>query len=443
MKNALREVFVGRQPIYDRHMNVVAYELLFRNNGKASGADVTDGDAATFTVLTNTLIEIGLENVCGNRPAFINFTRGFIEGRFPIPVERDRIVIEVLESEIVDAPLLEGLHRLKEFGFRIALDDFQLTPQTRPLLDVADIVKLDIQQYDRRELADCVNELKTYSVTLLAEKVETLDEFERCIASGFDLFQGYFLSRPRLITGQSIPKNRLAVVQLMAKVQNPDIEFGELEKLVCLDVSLSVRLLQLVNSSAMSLPRKVDSIKHALVLLGIARVRNLVTLLSLAGTEDASRVLLGTALVRAKMCEQLGGWLNGNRDAYFTVGLLSSLDLFLQQPLAEIIRSVPLSEDVLNALLNSEGGMGSALQCALSFEQGGGESAQCLFLEPELLAEAYLAAVAWTEGTGGIVEQVIPEPAFGRPSLMAVLDERHGERPGSRKHHIPTTAILG
>lgn len=396
----MSDVFVWRQPIYDRKTGVVGYELHFRN-ADADGAEILDDDSATCQMLANTLVDIGLENLCGTRPVFVNFTREFVDGRFPIPFERERIVVQVLEDIHFHEALLDDLRQLRTLGFQIALDHFALTPAASPFLQLASIVKLNPQGLSERKVAEHLAELRRLPVKALATQIGTHDEFDRYLTAGFDLFQGGFLSHPRMIKGRQLPKNRRAIELLLAKVQDPDVKFHELESLVGQDVALTVRLLQLVNSSSMGLQKKVDSIERALVLVGLARVRNLVTLLTLAGMGDSSSALLETALVRAKMCERLGASLNGNCDAYFMVGLLSILDLFLQRPLEEILKALPLSKDVADALRNFTGGMGNALKCVLAYEQGHAASAKCLHLKKTAIQEAYLAAIAWAAHSVG------------------------------------------
>lgn len=195
-------------------MNIAAYELLYRN-GPANRAAFADGDRATGSVLSNTL-DIGLKNVCGGHLAYVNCTRNFIEGRLPIPFNGRQMVVEVLETEMVDRALVESLRELKRLGFQIALDDFQLTPMTEPLLEVANIIKLDVRELSPRLVAEHLGQFKGLRATLLAEKVETAASLERCIDAGFDLFQGYFLSRPQLVQGQQKSIHRDTVEELLA-----------------------------------------------------------------------------------------------------------------------------------------------------------------------------------------------------------------------------------
>lgn len=210
-------VFVGRQPIHDRAMNIAGYELLYRK-GPAERAVFTDGDRATCSVLSNTL-DIGLKNVCGSHPAYVNCTRAFIEGRYPIPLDPTQMVIEVLETERVDKALVGSLRELKTLGFQIALDDFKLTAATRPLLEVASIIKLDVRALSVVEIAEHFAEFGGLPVKVLAEKVETRELLDRCLGAGFDLFQGFCLGMPQLIQGEQPLMARNTFDQLLANLR--------------------------------------------------------------------------------------------------------------------------------------------------------------------------------------------------------------------------------
>ena len=194
----MQDIYLGRQPIHGRNLDVIAYELLFRR-GEGNHANVSAGDRATSRVILNTFAGLGLERVVGNRTAFLNITRSFIVGTYPLPVPPDRVVLEVLEGVTPDAEVLGGLERLKHLGYRIALDDFVLDEGTRALLPYADIVKVDCLDQSPSELRDQVERLRPHGLLLLAEKVETQEQLDRCRGLGFDYFQGYHLSRPDVI----------------------------------------------------------------------------------------------------------------------------------------------------------------------------------------------------------------------------------------------------
>ena len=415
----MQTVFIGRQPIYDRQLNVFAYELLFRSDME-NQATIVDDDLATCRVLIDSLMEIGLDNLVGARPAFINVTRKFLLGECPIPFDKERLVLEVLERVQIDDEVAAALRRLSGEGYTIAFDDLTFGDYRNTLVELANVVKIDVREFDAEQLRAQVQQMRRSPVELLAEKVETLDEYEYCRQLGFDYFQGYFLSRPRVIQGQRIPGNRLALLDLLAKLQNDHIELNELERSLCQDVGLTYKLLRYINSSAVGVRRKVDSVRQALALLGLKRLRTMVTLIALAGVDDKPLALMTTALFRARMCELLGAAVKrDDTSSFFTVGLFSSLDALLDSPMEVILRDVPLSDDLKDALLEFEGTMGQALRCTLAWERSDFATAGFLKVPAETVRECYLSAVRWVEGEEGLAGMIRecrqPQPDIASP----------------------------
>ncbi len=393
------DVFVGRQPIYDRRLNVVAYELLFRS-GEQNQAGVLDGDRATSQVVLNTFLEIGLDTIVGRKRAFFNLTRDFILQDYSQVFPADRVVMEVLEDVRVDDELITAVRNLSARGYTIALDDFIYHDSLRPLVEIADIIKVDILALDRPTLKAHVDLLRQYDVKLLAEKVETRDDFDHCKALGFDYFQGYFFCKPEVIKGHRVP-NRLLTLQLLAKLQDPETDFGEMEEIVSRDVALSYKLLRMINSAFYGLPRQVDSIHQALLMLGTKFISSWVSLIILADLDGKPDELMRTAMVRAKMCELLAQ-ASGRRskERFFTVGLFSALDALMDSPMDEILQSLPLSDDVKAALLRQEGDLGEALRCTLAYERANWQEVHCPGLARHAITDAYLQALTWATEAG-------------------------------------------
>lgn len=402
------EVVIGRQPIFDRNRSVVAYELLFRSNSE-NRASVLDGDRATGQVLLNALIEIGLDNLVGNRLAFINFTRKFLVDGNLLPPDKSRFYIEVLEDIEPDDEFVGALQRIAQAGYRIALDDFVFADKYRPLVKLAHAVKLDVRLLDRRQLQEHVNTLRDLGVReLLAEKVETPDEFAFCKDLGFDLFQGYFLSKPKIVSGKTIPNNRMVTLQLLAELQDPKVRLEQLEAIISRDVPLTFKLLQSVNSSAIGLRRKVESIRQAIMLLGFDRLRMLASLISLSSFNDAPQAMMITALIRAKMCELLGVDLKReDASSFYLVGLFSMLEVLLCRPLAEIIPSLHLTREMETAILDHEGTLGQTLECVVDVERVEWDGNGRLGLTPAQIQQAYLKAIAATEQTQAAVSEPV------------------------------------
>lgn len=395
------EVFVGRQPIYDKKLEVFAYELLFRS-GEDNWTRVEDDDKATSQIILNTFLEIGLDRIAGPHRVFINVGRSFLLGEFPIPLPQDRIGLEILEDVTVDERLVEGVRALAAKGHLIALDDFVLNDDTRPLLDLADIIKIDISTMNRATLAQHVATLRPWKSKLLAEKVETQEEFEFCRQLGFDYFQGYFFCRPSIVKGQRIPANRLAILRLLAKLQDPSTTVKELEEIISHDVSLSYKLLRYINSAAFALTRRIDSIKQAVIYLGTQTIKHWVILFALSGINDKPHELMVTALVRARMGELLARALAArDPDVFFTVGLFSTLDALMDMPMARVVESLPLSEAVSLALLEQAGPYGQVLRCILAYEREDWDRVKAaLPLANESIRDAYLQAITWADEVG-------------------------------------------
>ena len=388
-------VFVGRQQIYDSELNVAAYELLFRSS-QENRASIIDGDAATSQLLISAILEIGLENLAFGRPAFVNFTRNFLLGKCEIPLDPEGIVIEVLETVEPDEDVITSLKALRKSGYTIALDDYVDSDHREQLLELADIVKIDLTGYEPGRLADEVRRLKKRPLKLLAEKVETNEEFQHCKDLGFDYFQGYFLSRPQVIEGKAMTSNRLSILQLLVKLRDPAVTFDELVEFIKRDIPLSFKLLRYVNSLAYGARHQIHSVRQAAVRLGLQKISQIVSLIALGGISDKPKSLFETALVRAKMCELLGILKRPEiAESCFTVGLFSSLDAFLDQPLKEILNEIAITPEIREALLSQQGLMGRLLSAVISFERGDWSGTQHLGIDESRIQRAYLDAAFW------------------------------------------------
>jgi c-di-GMP-related signal transduction protein len=392
----MSEIYIGRQPIYDRKLDVYAYELLFRAASDNS-ANFTDGDKATSDVIVNTFLEIGLDNIVGNRLAFINLTRTFFVGEHTISLPRDRVVLELLEDIEADEEVVNSVKRLSEQGYSIALDDFIYHESLQPLVQLADIVKIDIMAMSRDEIREHVQALRQHPLRLLAEKVETQEEHDYCMELGFDYFQGYFFAQPKVIRGQRLPNNRLAILKLLSRLQDPEITSKQLEELIAQDVAFSYRILRYVNSAAYAPPRKIESIHQAVVRLGLQTIKTWTTLLAMSQVDNKPAELVVTAMIRGKMAEEMARALNAEQpDSFFTVGLFSALDALMDNSMEEILTQLPLADHIADALLHKGGGLhGEVLNCVLAYERGEWENLGCSELGTHRIRTCYLEAVQW------------------------------------------------
>lgn len=390
--------FVGRQPIYDRRLQVIGYELLFRSHGSATQAGQLEPEQATAQVLLNTFLEIGVEAVVGPHKAFVNFSRGLLLSDYPRVLPPAQVVLEVLESVTVDDDLRRAIQSLRQAGYQIALDDFTDQVHLRSLIRLAHIVKVDLPGCNGSDLAERVAKLRPANLKLLAEKVETQSEFRLCMELGFDYFQGYFLRRPEVVLGRRAPTLRASVVRLMERLCDPDVELFELERLVQNDVSLSYKLLRLANSALLPAQNTVASVRQALQLVGLKTMTVWTGLFLLAGLSDKPSDVLNAAVLRANMCQLLAApvaprWVN----TLFLVGLFSVLDILLDQSMEEVVQSLSLTLEVQQALVAREGLLGETLQIVIDYEQGRWNRLEAGGFDRPTIVKAYLDALALTD----------------------------------------------
>jgi EAL and modified HD-GYP domain-containing signal transduction protein len=391
-------VQMARQAIFDAQLQVYAYELLFRSEG-AQTASITDATRATAQVIAGATLDIGFRALVGDLPAFVNFPAEMIATDLKLPLGPDRIVIEVLEGAKPNADLLRGLQRLRDAGYRIALDDFDLRRDSPVLLDYADIVKVDLREHTPAQVAECVEQFRPWGLQLVAEKVETLAELEHCRGLGFDYFQGYFLQRPETFAERRVPSARLTALKLLVSLADPQVSAGQVETGICGDVGFSYRVLRCINSSYFNLPREVTSIRQAISLLGFEELRRICALVMLSEVDDRPAYVCVHAMVRARMCESLCvlGGLNG-METFFMTGLLSMLDVLLGLPMIDAVRTLPLSASVRGALLDHAGPLGAAVWCSQCYERGAWDAAQFMSLSASQIGTAYAGAVGWADG---------------------------------------------
>lgn len=399
LETSASAVFVGRQPIYTADLEVFAFELLFRAGDGQNRAAIDDGDAATAELILNSFAEIGLDRIAGQRPAFVNVPRGFLLERHAYSLPKDRVVLEILEDVEPDPEVLEAMSELRQEGYTIAMDDFVLRDELLPMVDLVDIVKVEFPALTQDELEDHVRILRDRDVRILAEKIETHEEFDRCLALEFDYYQGYFFAKPKVIQGHRIPVNKLALLQLISKLQSQSVRVEDIAAAVRTEPSLSYKLLRFVNSSYWALNTRVNSIQHAVTLAGIQRIKTFCSLSLLTKAVDHKPVqLILNALTRAKMCELLATKQGAEHlsEQVFMVGLFSAMDAVLDKPLQEVIELVRLSPELEGALLRHEGLMGKILQCVLEYEHANWEQVSCAQLKPDDIRNAYLDAIMWS-----------------------------------------------
>jgi EAL and modified HD-GYP domain-containing signal transduction protein len=349
----------------------VADELLYRATSGAGSAVIEDDLTATVRACNAAFYEAGVESLCGRRKLFFNAPREWLLNPALLPPNPEQVVVEVLESVNGDDEVLAALTHIKSQGYTVALDDFVLTNETRPLLDLADIIKLDMLEQPPTNKQ--IEHYLSRGITLLAEKVETKKEFDQAKAMGFTLFQGYFYAHPetRQTTILKRGRNQSAQIRLLGELQKPEADYNKLERLLVQEPQLGVQLLRTVNSASNNFSNQIVSMRQAIMLLGLGRLRNLVTMLVLANDDPCNMLLLPQALTRASMCSRLAARdCKENEEPAFMVGLLSMIDVLLGQNLERLCDQLHLSATIKQALLAHEGPLGNTLRLVKAFEKG-------------------------------------------------------------------------
>ncbi len=396
---------IARQPICNKQLKVKAFELLYRMQMTSEGGPLLDNpDGATIDVLLAAFNDLCIEDVVGDKLAFINFTSNIILKQIP-PISHKQLVIELLEDQEITPQLLKAIARLRQKGYKIALDDFCLTKETISLIEYADIIKIDVLDTPPEAWANYIPKLKDKGITLLAEKVETQEMFEKCCELGFDLFQGYFFAKPKIIAGKRISNNELSILTLIAKLNVEDIDIDDITNTIIRDPNLTYNLLRTINSGLFGLSKEIDSIKHAITMLGLRKLKKWIGLLALTTLENKPQLLIVFAMIRAKMCEILGQKTTDREyaDDYFTVGLLSLMDAFVNLNMDVLLEKISLPQKMESALLGYEGDMGKVLRCVINYQNGNWDSKEKISIldnkniEADDITQAYLDSVRWAE----------------------------------------------
>jgi EAL and modified HD-GYP domain-containing signal transduction protein len=380
-------VAVARQPILDQRQQLRGYELLHRGIA-------TYGEQATAQVLLAAYGDIGLRQMVGAQPAWINVTRRFLLDMDPLPIAPQDVVLELLENQNLDDDLLGRLQELHAAGFTIALDDFEYSKAADDVLSLASIVKIDVLAGGHNHAKEQAELLRPFGVRLLAEKVEDRGMFAYCLGLGYELFQGYFFCKPEIVTGREIPTSVSSSLHDIAVLSRADATFEEIEAVVSRDPGLTLRLLRLLNSASFSLRKRVTSVHEAVTMLGSRTVRQWAMLLVLGGMSTNCDELVPTALSRARTLSRLAEGRGGDTDVAFSVGLLSVADALLGVTMQDALDGLPLVDAVTDALLQRSGADGAALTAVLDYEWGMGPVGDPGAHDP--LGEAYAEALTWS-----------------------------------------------
>ncbi len=395
------KVCLARQPILDLDESIIAYEMLFRQIN-AIDANVIDGTAATADVIMNLFNNMGLSNVIGNKKAFINFNEYFIQNDIINILPKDRVVLEVLEDVTVNDKLFTQLKSLVEAGFTLAIDDFIDNDSTQKLFELAKIMKIDISDYSKEQLLEYAKLGQQHKLTLLAERVETREEFLVCKEMGFELYQGYFFAKPEYIEQQAIPSNKVAIINILNDITR-DKPIDDIERKISQDVSVSYKLLRYINSAGLRRDTEIESIRAVIQLLGVKPLYRWLSLFLFTNEDSNSSdsSLFVTALTRAFFLEHIANQTNKKiTNDLFVLGIFSYLDTLLKMPFSEALKGIFIPENIKSALLTQSGPYKDYYQLSLHVDTGDNNDLDTVMhnlqLSSKQITEAHLYAMQAT-----------------------------------------------
>lgn len=394
--------YLARQPILDTNQRLVGYELLFRD-GERNAFPNIDDDVATTSLIQNTQLHHSISDITGNVPAYINFAEATLTGDIPTLLDPNEVVIEVLENVSPTAEVKASICALHQQGYRIALDDYNFEPEWEEVFRYLTLIKVDLQAFTSRKLQILKYQIRDYDIALLAEKVETREQFEQAKDDGFTLFQGYFFSQPEMIKRRRISPTKAACTELLAESARPEFDFQRMTAILQRDVALTYRLLRFVNAAAFSRRKKITSLHKAVVFLGAKEVNRFVSMAMMdALTDDKPNELLRLSIARGRFCELISERQGERVPSHqaFIVGLFSLLDAMFDEPLSDALQRLNLSRTITDALLDRKGILAFYLALISSFESAQWKRVEALAkrlqLSHEDIASTYLQATEWS-----------------------------------------------
>lgn len=401
-------VFIARQPIFNKDLSIYGYELLYRNS-ENNRADFDDNNAATSDVIVNSLMLMGLDKISEDKYSFINFTRELLIEEVPTIFDPKTIVIEILESTPVNQDFIDACQNLKNLGYRFALDDYSPDRFNDQLLRLAEIVKIDFQALSSSERAYVSRQVKPFGVKLLAEKIETYSELDEAKTQGYSFFQGYFFQRPEIIKNKEFDESIQIYLKILDELNRPEPRFNQITRYIETDVSLAYRILKLVNSPAFYSVQRIDSIESALVRIGLKEIRKVISILMLRNINpNKPQAVTHHALIRARFAELIAKELDLHKRSseFFILGLFSMIDALMDCEIDDVVEDLPLNEDLKAALLGERNRFKDVLDLIKLYERGYWEliSRRCAEyrLDEMMLPALYLESVSWTQETAEI-----------------------------------------
>ncbi|MCJ8293802.1 MAG: HDOD domain-containing protein [Colwellia sp.] len=403
--------YAARQPILDKSKKLFAYELLFRDSIDNVFPDI-DGDEATSKMIEASQFNMGISDFTGNKAAFINFTLETMEKGYPEMLTPDEVVVEILETVKPGKKLLALCKDLHTKGYTLALDDYEHKNVWAHFYPFIKIIKIDIQQSSIDDIKEVLIAIKDHPhIKMLAEKVETYEEYDQMLQLGFDYFQGYFFAKPEMIKTKTLSPSQMAMAELLYETSKTDLDLNSITSVFERDVSLSYKLLRYANSAIFKRRSEVSTIKQALVILGSGELKRFIGLMfAVTANPDKPSELINLAMTRAKFCELVARDINSQLDVSiaFLTGLLSMIDAILDEEMATVLEKLPLSQDIKEPLLTKKGVMAAIIKLVEFIERAQWDKTtlvmEKLKLDKDKVVEHYNQAVAWAD------EQTQPAP---------------------------------
>ncbi len=396
-------LMVGRQPILDQYGVTYAYELLYRGHDEHAFSNLNE-DEATSSVINNTFYSAEFGCISSGKKSFINFTSQLVRDEVWRVLPKHDVVIELLENIEPTPELIAAAQKIKGQGYTLALDDFEYDPKLEPLIELADIIKVDIRQSGMQTAEKLAKTYLPRGIKLLAEKVETLKEFKDCRDWGYTLFQGFFFARPEVIESEQIPESKVSKLQLMQKVHQPDIDYTDLVDVLKSDPSLTLKLLKYINSVAMGVRHEITNLRQALALIGLNNFKKWASVLIMASiAEDKPRELMKLSLFRGRFCELLSDkiGLSDQSSEYFLTGIFSLMDAAFGKPMETLVADLPLSDEIIETLLGNETKIRNVLELSQALEYEGEIEKYVSKLRTSVplikLSEINQEAISWTD----------------------------------------------
>lgn len=395
-------VHIARQPIFDAHKRLFAYELLFRQTLGLNLGELS-GDRATTSLLSTAFLTEGIEKIAGSKPCFINFTKNLLVKEIANFFPKNKVIVEILEDVPPTDEVMGACRSLSQLGYLIALDDFVFKKNLLPLIEIANIIKFDYRLSTSDEIERTFYRLAHYDLKFLAEKIETYKEFEHASKLGFHYFQGYFFARPESIRMMEVSSIKTNQLRLLAEVNKRHTTLDNLEKIIESDVAIAYKLLRYINSAYFFLLNKIDSIRQAITYLGEREIRRFVTLVIISELATNKPLeLVRLSVIRARFCELLAEDCHSTTDAseLFLLGLFSLIDAILDTPMERMMEKLPLSDEIKKALTGRQGPLTPFLQAVIAYEQGKPneclQALQVLNVDTEKVYDMYLAAIKFS-----------------------------------------------